>query len=72
MQVLWALEPEAAPKEQVVDGCLMQERLRLVLLLGVEDFSEMKESQRDFRQARDDRAREPTKEVRVDEVTILG
>jgi hypothetical protein len=29
-EVLWALEPEVEPKEQVVDGYLRQERSRLV------------------------------------------
>ena len=49
----------------------MQERSRLVLFLRVEDFSEMKVIQRDCRQSRDDGPREPTKEVGVDESTIL-
>ena len=49
----------------------MQERSRLVLLLRVEDFSEMKASQADCRQARNGSPREPTKEVGVDEATIL-
>ena len=44
LQVLWALEPEVAPKEQVVDGCLRKERSRFVLLLCVEDFSEITEN----------------------------
>jgi hypothetical protein len=71
LQVLWALEPEVASKEQVVDGYLRQEKSRFVLLSCVEDFSEMKSSQRHSWQARDDCPREPTKEVGVDKVTIL-
>jgi hypothetical protein len=46
LQVLWALGGKVAPKEEVVDGSLRQERSWLVLLLCVEDFSEMKPSQR--------------------------
>jgi hypothetical protein len=58
-------------EEEVVDGFLRQERPWLVLLLRVEDFSEMKSSQRNCWQARDDYPGETPKEVGVYEATIL-
>ncbi len=45
LQVLWARGGKVAPKEQVVDNCLREERPWLVLLLRVEDFSEIKADQ---------------------------
>jgi hypothetical protein len=47
LQVLWVLGGKVAPEEQVVDSCLREERSWLVLLLRVEDFSEMKGNQQD-------------------------
>jgi hypothetical protein len=70
LQVLWALEPEVAPKEQVIDG-FEAGTISTVLLLRVEDFSEMKTSQRHCRQAKNGCPREHTKEVGVDKATIL-
>jgi hypothetical protein len=72
LQVLWALVGKVAPEEEVVDSYLREERPWLVLLLRVEDFSEMKGSQRNCWQARDDCPGETPKEVGVNEVTILG
>jgi hypothetical protein len=72
LQVLWALGGKVSPEEQVVDNCLREERSWLVLLLRVEDFSEMKASQRDRWQARDVCPGETQKEVEVYETTILG
>jgi hypothetical protein len=48
-----ALDGKVAPKEQVVDNCLREERPCLVLFLRVEDFSEIKASQRNYWQVRD-------------------
>jgi hypothetical protein len=41
--VLEALDGKVAPKEQVVDSCLREERHWIVLLLHVEDFLEMRQ-----------------------------
>jgi hypothetical protein len=46
LQVLWALGGKVTPEEEVVDSCLSEERPWLVLLLRVEDFSEIKVGQR--------------------------
>jgi hypothetical protein len=72
LQVLGALGGKVAPKKQVVDSCLRQERPWLVLLLRVEDFSEIKAGQRNCWQARDCCSGETPKEVGVYETTILG
>jgi hypothetical protein len=72
LQGLWALGGKVASEEQVIDGCLREERSWLVLLLRVEDFSEMKASQRDRWQARDGCPGETPKEVGVYETTIVG
>jgi hypothetical protein len=72
LQVLWALGGKVEPKEEVVDGCMRQERPWLVLFLRVEDFSEMKPSQRNCWQTRGDCPGETRKEVGVYEETILG
>ena len=73
LQVLWALGGKVALKKQiVVDSCLREERPRLVLLLRVEDFSEIKAGQRNCWEARDGCPGETPKEVGVYETTILG
>ena len=72
LQVLWALGGKVAPEEQVVDGCLREERSWFVLLLRVEDFSEMKTSQRDRWEAGDGCPGATPKEVGVYETTIVG
>jgi hypothetical protein len=72
LQVLGALGGKVAPQKQVVDICLREERPWLVLLLRVEDFSEIKAGQRNFWQSRDGCPGETPKEVGVYETTILG
>ncbi len=72
LQVLGELNGKVAPKKQVVDSCLREERPWLELLLRVEDFSEIKAGQWNCWQARDDSPGETPKEVGVYETTILG
>ncbi len=72
LQVLGALGGKVAPKKQVVDRCLREERPWFELLLRVEDFSEIKAVQRNCWQAIDDCPGETPKEVGVYETTILG
>jgi hypothetical protein len=67
-----SLGGKVAPKEEVVDSCLREERSWLVLLLRVEDFSEMKASQRTCWQAGDGCPGETPKEVGVHKATIDG
>ncbi len=72
LQVLCALGGKVSPKEEAVDSYLREERSWLVLLLCVEDFSEMKGNQWNYWQGGDDCPGETSKEVGVYEVTILG
>jgi hypothetical protein len=72
LHVLGALGGKVARKKQVVDNYLREERPWFVLLLRVEDFSEIKADQRNCWQARDGFPGETPKEVGVYEMTILG